>query len=117
MPTNFVTPLRDEYGVADARTAPAAAQGTDTRDQLVRDPGIVTARAKMKRTLAWICAALAALLVAAIEYRFGLTLFTILVGLLLLACPLVVISVSLRLSRQCERDVRDTVEREIRHKL
>jgi len=71
MPTNFVTPIGDEYGVTDARTAPVAVQGTNAPDQPVRDPGIVTASAKTKRTLAWICAALAALLVAAIDYRFG----------------------------------------------
>jgi len=70
----------------------------------------------MKHTLARICAFLATLLAGAIVYRFGLTPLTILVGLLLLSCPVVVVWVSLRLSRQCECDIRDAVEREIQEK-
>ena len=66
----------------------------------------------MKHPVAWICAAFAMLLAAAIVYRFGLTPLTILVGLLLLSCPVVVVWLSLRLSRQCERDIRNAVERE-----
>lgn len=53
----------------------------------------------MRRALAWICAVLAALLAAAIVYRFGPTPLTILVGLLLLSCPVVAVWVSLRLPR------------------
>ncbi|BDB29313.1 hypothetical protein Tamer19_52280 [Cupriavidus sp. TA19] len=70
----------------------------------------------MKHALAWTCAALATLLAAAIVYRFGLTPLTILVGLLLLSCPVIVVWVSFRLSRQCERDIRNAVERELQDK-
>ena len=70
----------------------------------------------MKHAVAWICAALAMLLAAAIVYQFGLTPLTILVGLLLLSCPVVVVWLSLRLSRQCERDIRNAVERELQDK-
>jgi len=66
----------------------------------------------MRQTLAWICAVIATLLAVAIVYWFGVSPLTILIALLLLSCPVVVIWVSLRLSRQCERDIRQAVERE-----
>ncbi|MFC4521554.1 hypothetical protein [Cupriavidus pinatubonensis] len=55
---------------------------------------------------------MATLLAIAILYRFGLTPVTIVVGLLLLSCPIVVAWISLRLAKQCERDIRSAVERE-----
>ncbi|UIF86499.1 hypothetical protein [Cupriavidus sp. UYPR2.512] len=64
----------------------------------------------MRHAVVWICAALA--LAIAIVYRFGLTPLTILLGLLLLFCPVVVVWLSLRLSKQCERDIRSALERE-----
>ncbi|RWA51431.1 hypothetical protein AU476_22585 [Cupriavidus sp. UYMSc13B] len=64
----------------------------------------------MRHAVVWIFAALA--LAIAIVYRFGLTPLTILLGLLLLSCPVVVVWVSLRLSKQCERDIRSALARE-----
>lgn len=66
----------------------------------------------MRQTLAWICAVIATLLAVAIVFWFGVSPLTILIALLLLACPVVVIWMSLRLSRQCEQDIRQAVERE-----
>jgi len=68
----------------------------------------------MKHVVAWICAALATLLAAAIVYWFGISPLTILVALLLLSCPVVVVWVSLRLSRQCQQDIRNAVEGELK---
>lgn len=66
----------------------------------------------MRQTLAWICAIIATLLAVAIVFWFGVSPLTILIALLLLACPVVMIWMSLRLSRQCEQDIRQAVERE-----
>ncbi|WER44725.1 hypothetical protein CupriaWKF_10265 [Cupriavidus sp. WKF15] len=66
----------------------------------------------MKHTVAWICAALATLLAVAVVYWFGVSPLTLLVAVFLLSCPLVVVWVSWRLSRQCERDIQQAVERE-----
>lgn len=66
----------------------------------------------MRHTVAWICAALATLLAIGIVYWFGISPLTILLAILLLSCPIVVIWVSVRLSRQCEQDIRQAVERE-----
>ncbi|CAG9184063.1 hypothetical protein LMG23994_05300 [Cupriavidus pinatubonensis] len=66
----------------------------------------------MRQTLAWICAVIATLLAVAIVFWFGVSPLTILIALLLLACPVLVIWMSLRLSRQCERDIRQAIERE-----
>ncbi|WP_434033000.1 hypothetical protein [Cupriavidus sp. a3] len=66
----------------------------------------------MRHTVAWICAALATLLAVAVVYWFGISLLTILLAVLLLSCPIVVMWVSWRLSRQCERDIQQAVDRE-----
>lgn len=66
----------------------------------------------MRHTVAWICAALATLLAVAVVYWFGISLLTILLAALLLSCPIVVMWVSWRLSRQCERDIQQAVDRE-----
>jgi Flp pilus assembly protein TadB len=51
----------------------------------------------------WFCAAVATALAAAILYWYGISLFSVLVALILLACPVWVIWMSLRLSRQTRR--------------
>jgi Flp pilus assembly protein TadB len=56
----------------------------------------------------WFCAA------AAILYWYGISLFSVLVALILLACPVWVIWMSLRLSRQTRREVEAAVERELK---
>ncbi|EKZ97920.1 fatty acid desaturase [Cupriavidus metallidurans] len=70
----------------------------------------------MKRALAWICAALATLLAVAIVYWFGISPITILLAVLLLSCPIVVAWVSWRLSCECERDIRQAVDRELQRR-
>ena len=62
----------------------------------------------------WFCAAVATALAAAILYWYGLSLFSVLVALILLACPVWVIWMSLRLSRQTRREVEAAVERELK---
>ncbi|SPS00062.1 hypothetical protein [Cupriavidus taiwanensis] len=70
----------------------------------------------MKYVVAWICAALATLLAATVVYLFGITPLTLLIGLFLLSCPVAVLWISLRLSRQCERDIRNAVKHELEEK-
>ena len=53
-------------------------------------------------------------LAAAILYWYGISLFSVLVALILLACPVWVIWMSLRLSRQTRREVEAAVERELK---
>ncbi|CAG2150756.1 MULTISPECIES: hypothetical protein [Ralstonia] len=62
----------------------------------------------------WFCAAVATALAAAILYWYGISLFSVLVALILLACPVWVIWMSLRLSRQTRREVEAAVERELK---
>jgi fatty acid desaturase len=62
----------------------------------------------------WFCAAVATALAAAILYGYGISLFSVLVALILLACPVWVIWMSLRLSRQTRREVEAAVERELK---
>ena len=62
----------------------------------------------------WFCAAVASALAAAILYWYGISLFSVLVALILLACPVWVIWMSLRLSRQTRREVEAAVERELK---
>lgn len=62
----------------------------------------------------WFCAAVATALAAAILYWYGISLFSVLVALILLASPVWVIWMSLRLSRQTRREVEAAVERELK---
>ena len=62
----------------------------------------------------WFCAAVATALAAAILYWYGISLFSVLVALILRACPVWVIWMSLRLSRQTRREVEAAVERELK---
>ena len=62
----------------------------------------------------WFCAAVATALAAAILYWYGISLYSVLVALILLACPVWVIWMSLRLSRQTRREVEAAVERELK---
>ena len=62
----------------------------------------------------WFCAAVATALAAAILYWYGISLFSVLVAPILLACPVWVIWMSLRLSRQTRREVEAAVERELK---
>lgn len=66
----------------------------------------------MKHAVAWVCAVIATLLAFAVLYWFGISILTVLLAILLLSCPIVVVWVSWRLSRQCERDIQQAVERE-----
>ena len=62
----------------------------------------------------WFCAAVATALAAAILYWYGISLFSVLAALIHLACPVWVIWMSLRLSRQTRREVEAAVERELK---
>jgi Flp pilus assembly protein TadB len=66
------------------------------------------------RPALWFCAAVATLLAAAVLYWYGISLLSVLVALILLACPVWVIWLSLRLSRQTRRDIQAAVERELK---
>ncbi|MDC6177095.1 hypothetical protein [Ralstonia solanacearum] len=67
----------------------------------------------MKRAAAWSCAAIATLLAGGILYWYGISLVSVLVALILLACPVWVIWMSLRLSRQSRREIQAMVKREL----
>lgn len=65
----------------------------------------------MKRFAIWFCAAVATLLAAAVLYLQGISLISVVIALILLACPVWVTWMSLRLSRQTTREVQAAVER------
>lgn len=67
----------------------------------------------MKRAAAWFCAAIATLLAGGILYWDGISPVSVLVALILLACPVWVIWMSLHLSRQTRREVQAMVKREL----
>ena len=60
----------------------------------------------MKRWRYWFCALLAAAVALWVPYRYGISPLTLLLALLLLACPVVVIWLALRQSRQTEREIK-----------
>lgn len=62
---------------------------------------------------AWLCAAVATLLAAAILYWYGISAFSALIALVLLSCPIWVIWMSLRLSQQTRQEVQAAVESEL----
>ncbi len=66
------------------------------------------------RHATWFCAAVAALLAAGVLYWYGVSLFSVLIALILLSCPVWVVWMSLRLSRQTRREVEAAVERELK---
>lgn len=66
------------------------------------------------RHATWFCAAVATLLAAGVLYWYGVSLFSVLIALILLSCPVWVIWMSLRLSQQTRREVEAAVERELK---
>ncbi|MGN7103292.1 hypothetical protein ACTHR6_16925 [Ralstonia holmesii] len=67
----------------------------------------------MKRAAAGFCAAIATLLAGGILYWYGISPLSVLVAAILLACPVWVIWMSLRLSRHTQREVQAMVKREL----
>jgi hypothetical protein len=65
----------------------------------------------MKRLRYWFCAFLAIAVAVGMLYRYGMSPLTLLLVLLLLACPIAVIWLSLRQSRQTEREIKAAVRR------
>lgn len=66
----------------------------------------------MKRFAYGFCAFLAVAVAVAMFYRYGVTLVTLLLALLLLTCPFGVIWLTLRLAQQTEREIDVAVRRE-----
>ena len=62
------------------------------------------------------CAVLMTGVAAAIWYAFGFSLWTLIVGVLLLACPIAVIVAALREHRRTQRDIASAVEDELRRR-
>ncbi|RQP27731.1 hypothetical protein [Burkholderia ubonensis] len=68
----------------------------------------------MKRRLASVlCAAIATLVAIGVLYKFGVSLLSVVLALVLLSCPVWVIWMSLRLSRQTNHDIHDAVTKEL----
>lgn len=68
----------------------------------------------MKRRIASVLCATVALLVAiGVLYRYGVSLLSVTLALVLLSCPVWVIWMSLRLARQTDHEVRDAIEKEL----
>ncbi|KVS22093.1 hypothetical protein JQC70_35930 [Burkholderia contaminans] len=57
------------------------------------------------------CATLATLVAIGVLYRYGISLLSVAIALVLLSCPVWVVWVSLRLSRQTNRDIQDAVRK------
>ncbi|WP_175817030.1 hypothetical protein [Burkholderia diffusa] len=68
----------------------------------------------MKRLAPRVCAAIAMLLAVGILYRYGASPLSIVIAVVLLSCPVWVVWMSLRLSRQSHQDVSEAVDRELK---
>ncbi|MEP9321755.1 hypothetical protein PPMP20_01185 [Paraburkholderia phymatum] len=66
----------------------------------------------MKRLAPRFCTALALVLAVGVLYFYRGSALSLVVAVLLLACPVWVIWTSLRLSRESQRDINEAVERE-----
>ncbi|VCJ27891.1 hypothetical protein [Burkholderia pseudomallei] len=68
----------------------------------------------MKRRLASVlCATMATLVAIGVLYKFGANLLTVAFALVLLSCPVWVVWMSLRLSRQTHHDIQNAVGKEL----
>jgi lipopolysaccharide export LptBFGC system permease protein LptF len=70
----------------------------------------------MKRVFYSACAVLMTGTAAAIWYAFGFSTWTVVVGLLLLACPIAVITVAVREQRRTQREIQSAVAQELRRR-
>ncbi|VWC92477.1 hypothetical protein BCO18430_03343 [Burkholderia contaminans] len=67
----------------------------------------------MKRRIASVlCATIATLVAIGVLYRYGVNPLSVVLALVLLSCPVWVVWMSLRLSRQTSRDIQDAVGKE-----
>ena len=67
----------------------------------------------MKRRGYRLCAWLATLLAGWLPYRYGISPLTLALALLLLACPLIVVWLSLRQAKETERDIELATRQEL----
>lgn len=68
----------------------------------------------MKRRMASVlCASVATLVAIGVLYRYGVSLLSVALALVLLSCPVWVVWMSLRLSRQTDHEVRDAIRKEL----
>ncbi|WP_232458214.1 hypothetical protein [Burkholderia ubonensis] len=68
----------------------------------------------MKRRMASVlCATVATLVAIGVLYRYGVSLLSVALALVLLSCPVWVVWMSLRLSRQTDHEVRDAIRKEL----
>ena len=70
----------------------------------------------MKKAIYSICAVFMATLAASVLYYFGLRTWTVILALVLFACPLLAIVVALRESRHAKREVDTAVAAELRRR-
>jgi hypothetical protein len=64
----------------------------------------------MKLSAPWVCSVAMVLVGIAIIMRYGITLDTVFVLLILLGCPVIVIWQSLRISKKTETEIRNAVK-------
>ncbi|KVD97060.1 hypothetical protein WI90_33670 [Burkholderia ubonensis] len=60
-----------------------------------------------------LCASVATLVAIGVLYRYGVSLLSVALALVLLSCPVWVVWMSLRLSRQTDHEVRDAIRKEL----
>ncbi|KVT55532.1 hypothetical protein WK54_17040 [Burkholderia ubonensis] len=60
-----------------------------------------------------LCATVATLVAIGVLYRYGVSLLSVALALVLLSCPVWVVWMSLRLSRQTDHEVRDAIRKEL----
>lgn len=72
----------------------------------------------MKHWAYWLCAVTAAAVVAGTFYFFGLSLTTLAIALVVLICPVLVVWLTLRLSKRSEEEIDALMHKEAksRHK-
>ncbi|WP_256218011.1 hypothetical protein [Burkholderia contaminans] len=64
-----------------------------------------------RRMASVLCATFAAFVAIGVLYRYGVNLLSVAIALVLLSCPVWVVWMSLRLSRQADRDIQDAVRK------
>lgn len=70
----------------------------------------------MKRWAYWICALLSTVLAAWLLHRYDLSLPSLLLAILLLACPFWVVCISLYQARQTEREIAAVTRQELQRR-
>ncbi|MFA8357067.1 hypothetical protein ACEPT7_04155 [Burkholderia ubonensis] len=60
-----------------------------------------------------LCASVATLVAIGVLYRYGVSLLSVALALVLLSCPVWVVWMSLRLSRQTDHEVCDAIRKEL----